>query len=157
MEIRKRLLELGLELPFCPQPVGTYVPGILAGGFLWTSGQLPFLKGELRYRGKLGQDLSVEEGYEAARLCTLNCLSVVEAMLGTLDRVTQIVKVVGFVASSEGFTEQPKVLNGASELLYALFGERGKHVRSAIGVRELPLGAPVEMELIALVEDRGKW
>jgi enamine deaminase RidA (YjgF/YER057c/UK114 family) len=156
MEIRKRLLELGLELPPCPQPVGAYVPGILAGGLLWTSGQLPLFKGELQYRGKLGQDLSVEEGYRAARLCALNCLSVVEAMLGTLDRVARIVRVGGFVASGEGFTEQSKVLNGASELLHALFGEKGKHVRSAVGVKELPLGAPVEIELVVLVENTGR-
>lgn len=151
MEVRERLAQLGLELPPPPQPRGAYVSGLCVGEFIWTSGQLPLVAGELRYRGKLGVHLGVAEGYEAARLCVLNCLSVVEHVAGTLDAVEQIVRLVGFVASGEGFTEQAQVLNGASELLLALFGERGKHVRCAVGVQELPLGAPVEVELLVRV------
>lgn len=151
MKIRQRLVELGLELPPLPQPRGAYIPGIQVGEFIWTSGQLPLVGGELRYRGKLGVNLSVAEGCEAARLCVLNCLSVVEHIAGTLDAVERIVRLVGFVASGEGFTEQAQVLNGASELLSALFGEKGKHARCAVGVQELPLGAPVEIELLVRV------
>lgn len=152
MSVRERLSELGLVLPLSPKPVGAYVPGLLVGEFVWTSGQLPFQEGELRYQGKLGVDLTVEEGYQAAQLCVLHCLGVVEHVVGTLDAVEQIIKLTGFVASGEGFTKQSQVLNGASELLHALFGERGKHVRSAVGVWELPLGAPVEVELIVKVK-----
>ncbi|MEN3184738.1 MAG: RidA family protein [Atribacterota bacterium] len=151
MEVRKRLTQLGLELPPPPQPRGAYVPGLRIGEFIWTSGQLPSVGGELRYKGKLGVHLGVAEGYEAAKLCVLNCLSVVEYIAGTLDTVEQVVRLVGFVASGEGFTEQAQVLNGASELLLDLFGEKGKHVRCAVGVQELPLGAPVEIELLVRV------
>lgn len=151
MQIRERLASLGLALPPPPQPRGTYVPALRIGEFVLTSGQLPLIGGELRYRGKLGVDLTTEEGYEAAKLCVLNCLSAIEGILGTLDAVESVVRLVGFVASGEGFTEQAQVLNGASELLLALFGERGRHVRSAVGVRELPLGAPVEIELLVRV------
>lgn len=151
MSIRERLAELGYVLPPPPRPVGAYVPGLLVGDFVWTSGQLPFWQGELRYRGRLGEELTVDEGYEAAKLCVLNCLSVVEDIVGTLEEIEQVVKLTGFVASGEGFTEQPRVLNGASDLLLALFGERGKHVRSAVGVQGLPLGAPVEVELVVKV------
>lgn len=151
MQIRERLASLGLTLPPPPQPRGAYVPALRVGEFVLTSGQLPLVGGELRYRGKLGVDLTTEEGYEAAKLCVLNCLSAIEGVLGTLDAVESVVRLVGFIASGEGFTEQAQVLNGASELLLALFGERGRHVRSAVGVRELPLGAPVEVELLVRV------
>ncbi|MCS7242856.1 MAG: RidA family protein [Candidatus Caldatribacterium sp.] len=151
METRRKLAQLGLELPPLPQPRGVYVHGLRVGELIWTSGQLPLIAGELRYKGKLGVNLTVSEGYEAAKLCVLNCLSVVEHLAGTLDAVEQVVRLVGFVASGEGFTEQAQVLNGASELLLAVFGERGKHVRCAVGVQELPLGAPVEIELLVRV------
>lgn len=110
---------------------------------------MPVAGGALKFKGKLGREISLEDGYQAARLCAVNCLGALAGILGTLDRVEQIVKVTGFVASAEGFTDQPKVVNGASELLEAVFGEKGKHARSAVGVAELPLGAPVEVEIIA--------
>jgi enamine deaminase RidA (YjgF/YER057c/UK114 family) len=120
---------------------------------VYTSGQLPVAGGEIRYRGKLGQELSVEEGYAAARLCILNCLGVVRELTGSLNRVERIVKVTGFVAGVEGFNQQPSVVNGASELLGEIFGPSGRHARSAVGVADLPLGVPVEIELVAQIKD----
>ncbi|MGC8778160.1 MAG: RidA family protein [Candidatus Caldatribacteriaceae bacterium] len=148
----QRLQALGLKLPPPPQPVGAYVPALQVGNLVFTSGQLPLREGALVYRGKLGDEVSVAEGKKAAELCVLNALSAIEAVIGNLERIKQVVRVVGYVASLEGFTAQPQVLNGASELLVHLFGERGKHVRVAIGVQELPLGAPVELEMMVMVE-----
>jgi enamine deaminase RidA (YjgF/YER057c/UK114 family) len=150
--LRQRLHALGFELPSPPQPVGAYVPALQIGNLVFTSGQLPLWEGNLKYRGKLGQEVSIEEGKEAAALCVLNALSVIEALIGNLEKIKQIVRVVGYVASSDGFTAQPQVINGASELLLHLFGESGKHVRVAVGVKELPLGAPVEVELLVVVD-----
>lgn len=149
MGIEARLAELKIVIPTPARPVGAYVPALAAGEMAFTSGQLPVAGGALKFKGKLGQEISLEEGYQAARLCAVNCLGALTGVLGTLDRVEQIVKVTGFVASAEGFTDQPRVVNGASELLEAVFGEKGKHARSAVGVAELPLGAPVEVEIIA--------
>ncbi len=148
-----RLKELGLELPAAPKPVAAYVPAVAIDGFIYTSGQLPLVNGALKYKGKAGQELTGEQGYEAAKICALNCLSVIKAEIGNLDYVDRIVKVVGFVNSAAGFTGQPQVINGASDLMQNLFGERGTHARSAVGVSELPLGAVCEVEMIVKVNN----
>ena len=143
-----RLTELGYELPSVPNPAGSYVPATSTGSLLFTAGQLPFKEGQLRYTGKVGEDVSIEEAQEAARLCALNALAAVEAEAGSLENVRRVVKVTGYVASAAGFNRQPEVINGASDFLGEVFGERGTHARSAVGVAELPLDAPVEVELI---------
>jgi enamine deaminase RidA (YjgF/YER057c/UK114 family) len=143
-----RLRSLGYELPSVPRPAGSYVPATRVGILLFTAGQLPFKDGRLPYTGKVGTDVSVEDAKEAARLCALNALAAVKAEAGTLENVRRVVKVAGFVASAAGFDGQPEVMNGASDLLGELFGEKGLHARTAVGVSELPLGAPVEVELI---------
>ncbi len=152
MSIEKKLKEMGLELPAAPKPVAAYVPAVKVGDYVYTSGQIPFVNGELVFKGKVGKDLDESQGYEAAKVCVLNCLSVIKAQIGSLDNIEQVVKVVGFVNSADGFTMQPKVINGASELLGALFGEKGQHARSAVGVNELPLSAACEVEMIVKVK-----
>lgn len=142
-----RLAELGIELPEVAAPVAAYVPAVRAGSLVYTSGQLPFVSGSLAATGKVGAELSPEEAKRHARTCVLNALAAVHALVG-IDSVVRVVKVVGFVASAEGFTGQPAVVNGASELLGEVFGDDGGHARSAVGVAELPLSAPVEVELI---------
>ena len=149
-EVRDRLKELGHELPSVPNPAGSYVPATSAGLLVFTAGQLPLEEGQLRYIGKVDKDVSVEEAKEAARLCALNALAALEAEAGSLDNA-RIVKVTGYVASAAGFNRQPEVINGASDFLSEVFGERGTHARSAVGVSELPLDAPVEVELIVEV------
>ena len=144
-----RLRELGLELLAVPEPGGAYVPATRAGTLIFTAGQLPFENGELRKTGKVGDAVSVEEAYAAARLCALNALAAAAAEAGGLDRIRRVVKVTGFVASAGGFNSQPQVINGASELIGEIFGEAGLHARSAVGIAELPLDAPVEVELVA--------
>jgi enamine deaminase RidA (YjgF/YER057c/UK114 family) len=146
--VEDRLKELGYELPSVPNPAGSYVPATRAGFLLFTAGQLPFKEGQIRYTGKVDKDVSVEEAKEAARLCALNALAAVEAEAGSLENVRRVVKVAGYVASAAGFNRQPEVINGASDFLGEVFGERGAHARSAVGVAELPLDAPVEVELI---------
>lgn len=153
MTVEARLRELNITLPDPPAPVAAYVPVVRSGNLLFTSGNGPWEDGDMKYSGKLGRDLSVEEGYEAARVVMLNLLSVIRAEIGTLDRVEQVVKVHGFVASGRDFNHQPEVMNGASELLEAVFGKRGKHARSAIGVNELPSNIPVEIEMIVQIAD----
>jgi len=148
MRIEKRLEELGIKLPEAPKPVAAYIPALKSGGLLYTAGQIPLAGGVLQFKGKVGQDLSLEEGYQAARLCTINGLAAAKGVLGDLDQIKRVVKVVVYVNSAPGFDQQPKVANGASELLQAIFGEAGQHVRSAVGVSELPLGAAVEVELV---------
>lgn len=143
-----RLKELGYELPSVPNPAGSYVPATSTGSLLFTAGQLPLKEGQLRYTGKVDKDVSVEEAKVAARLCALNALAAVEAEAGSLENVRRVVKVTGYVASAAGFNRQPEVINGASDFLGEVFGERGTHARSAVGVAELPLDAPVEVELI---------
>ena len=147
-EVRDRLKELGYELPSVPNPAGSYVPATSTGSLLFTAGQLPFKQGQLRHTGKVGRDVSVEEAKEAALLCILNALAAVESEAGSLEGVRRVLKVTGYVASASGFTRQPEVINGASDFLGEVFGERGAHARSAVGVAELPLDAPVEVELI---------
>jgi len=149
VNITDRLAELGIELPRrSPAPAGTYVPAVISGNQVFTAGQLPFVDGVLPFTGKVGAAVSAEDAHESARTSALNALSAVAEVLGSLDRVTRIVKVVGFVASDPGFTAQPGVLNGASDLLGSIFGDAGVHARSAVGVAVLPLDAPVEVELI---------
>lgn len=152
MSFERRLEELGLALPPVAPPVAAYVPGVLEDGWLYVSGQLPLREGQVLYHGKVGRDVTPDDGYAAARLCALNALAVVRAVAGSLDRVVRVVKVVGFVNSAPGFTGQPQVVNGASELLGQVFGERGRHARSAVGVAELPLDAAVEVEAVFRVE-----
>ena len=143
-----KLRELGIELPAVPEPAGSYVPAIRTGSLLFTAGQLPFQNGELRIKGKVGDGVTPEEAQGAARLCALNALAAIAAEAGGLSNVRRVVKVTGFVASAPGFNGQPAVINGASDLLGEVFGEAGIHARSAVGVAELPLDAPVEVELI---------
>ncbi len=152
--VEDRLRDLGYELPAVPCPAGSYVPtAFVTGALLFTAGQLPFKDGRLPYTGNVGEDVSVEEAKEAARLCVLNALSAVEAEAGSLEKVRRVAKVTGYVASATGFNDQPEVMNGASDLLGVLFGEKGLHVRTAVGVTELPLGASVEVELIVELAD----
>lgn len=149
-EIDAKLAELGLALPEPAAPVAAYVPVVIAGGLAHVSGQLPFIDGVL-VKGRLGDDVSAGEGYDAARACGLMILAQLRAALGSLDKVERIVKLGGFVVSTDDFTDQPKVVNGASELMATLFGEAGKHARSAVGVPALPLGAAVEVDAIVAV------
>ncbi|KUR72608.1 hypothetical protein AQZ52_05025 [Novosphingobium fuchskuhlense] len=142
-----RLAELGITLPTPAAPVAAYVPTVEAGGFLYVSGQVSFVDGTL-VKGRLGDDLSVEQGYAAARGCGLMLLAQAEAALGSLDRIARVVKLGAFVTSTPDFADQPKVANGASELMVAVFGDAGKHSRSAVGVPSLPLGCAVEIDAV---------
>lgn len=148
--ISARLSELGIELPTPAAPLAAYVPAMRTGNLVYTSGQLPLVGGKLTHTGKVGAEVSPEDAAVAARTCALNALAAIDALVG-IDAVARVVKVVGFVASAPGFTGQPGVINGASEFLGEVFGERGAHARSAVGVAELPVGAPVEVELIVEV------
>lgn len=145
--VADRLAELGLELPPVAKPVAAYVPAVVTGNLVFTAGQLPIVDGTLLATGKFGAELTAEQGAPLAQQCALNALAAVESVIGSLDRVTRIVKVVVFVASTTDFTAQPGVANGASELLGQIFGEAGQHARSAVGVPVLPLDAPVEVEM----------
>ena len=151
MSISARLAELGIELPQAAAPVAAYVPVVVAGGLAHVSGQLPFVDGKL-VTGRLGEDVALEQGAAAARACGLMILAQLEAALGSLDRVERVVKLGAFVSSAGTFTDQPKVANGASELMAEVFGEAGKHARSAVGVPVLPLGAAVEVDAIVALK-----
>ena len=148
-----RLRELGYELPAVPEPAGAYVPATRAGTLIFTAGQVPFERGELHRTGKVGGAVGLEEARQAARICALNALAAAAAEAGGLNNIRRIVKVTGFVASAPDFNDQPQVINGASELIGEVFGEAGLHARSAVGVAELPLDAPVEVELVAELGD----
>lgn len=151
--IADRLAELGIVLPAVAAPAGAYVPAVVHDGLVFTAGQIPFVDGALPTTGKVGPGgVDPEVAKDLARVCALNALAAVADVLGSLDRVTRVVKLTGFVASASGFTGQPGVINGASEVLGEIFGEAGRHARSAVGVAELPLGAPVEVELIVAFE-----
>ena len=150
MSVAERMAAAGVVLPPVPAPVAAYVPAVRSGNHVYTSGQLPFRDGELMDSGLVGREVSAESAVQCARQCALNALAAVDSVAGGLESV-RIVKVVGFVASADGFTAQPQILNGASELIGDLFDDRGIHARSAVGVAQLPLGAPVEVELIAEV------
>jgi enamine deaminase RidA (YjgF/YER057c/UK114 family) len=148
MGAEERLRQLGLTLPEAPKPVANYVPAVRTGNLVFVSGQACLVNGEMKYKGKVGADLTVEQGYEAARLAALNALAILRAELGDLNRVRRVVKVFGLVNSAPGFNLQPQVINGASDLLVEVFGEAGRHARSAVGANELPFDTPVEVELI---------
>jgi enamine deaminase RidA (YjgF/YER057c/UK114 family) len=150
MSIETRLAELGIALPQPAAPVASYVPVVVAGGLAYVSGQLPFIGGAL-VTGRLGEDVDLDLGARAARACGLMILAQLNAALGSLDRVGRVVKLGAFVNSAGGFTDQPKVANGASDLMVEVFGEAGKHARSAVGVPVLPLGAAVEVDAIVAV------
>ncbi len=149
--IEEKLIEMGIEIPAAPKPLASYIPVTKVGNLVFTAGQIPMANGNLKFRGKVGKEISLEEGIKAAELCTVNCLSVIKSEVKILDNIKRIVKVTVFVNSSNGFTDQPKVANGASDLLVKVFGEKGKHVRSAVGVSELPIDSSVEIEMIVEV------
>ncbi|MBF9070673.1 RidA family protein [Streptacidiphilus fuscans] len=146
-KVESRLAELGLELPEVAPPLAAYVPAVRTGDYVFTSGQLPMVAGKLSLTGKVGAEVTAEEAKEQAKICAVNALAAVKSLIGDLDKVERVVKVVGFVASAPDFTGQPGVVNGASELLGAVLGEAGVHARSAVGVAVLPLDAPVEVEI----------
>jgi enamine deaminase RidA (YjgF/YER057c/UK114 family) len=150
VSVTARLTELGIELPPVVKPVAAYVPAVRTGNLVYTAGQLPMVDGALPVTGKVGAEVSAEDAKALARTCALNALAAVNSVVG-IDAVTRVVKVVGFVASAPGFSGQPGVINGASELFGEVFGEAGAHARSAVGVSELPLNAPVEVEIIVEV------
>lgn len=150
--LENKLEQMGLNLPEAPKPVAAYISAKQSGKLVFTAGQLPMVDGELISKGLLGQDIEVEQANKAARICTLNALAAIKGVIGDLDRIKQIVRVVGYVASVPTFTQQPAVVNGASELLLEIFGESGKHARSAVGMAVLPLNASVEIELIVEVD-----
>jgi len=147
-----RLEELGIEIPDPPEPAGSYLPARKAGNLVFCSGQGPMQEGEFLHLGKVGADLSVEEGYEAARVAAINCLAEIKSEIGSLDKIDRVVKVRGFVSSAPGFGKQPEVVNGASDVLQEIFGENGKHARSALGTSELPRNIPVEVEMVVSLE-----
>lgn len=151
MNPEDRMRELGIELPPPPKPVASYVPAVQVGDLLFTSGNGPLRDGKPTIQGRVGENLTLEKGVEASRQVMLNLLSTLRDTLGSLDRVKRIVKLLGFVNSAPTFTQQPAVINGASELLLQIFGERGRHARSAIGTSVLPFGIPVEIEMIVQV------
>lgn len=148
-KVEDRLRELGIQIPDVPTPLGSYKPASVTGELIFVSGQLPLADGRLIMEGKVGAEVSIEEGMKAARACTVNALAVMSKELGSLERVKKIVKITGYVASAPGFHKQANVVNGASDLLYDAFGDDGRHARAAVGVTELPLNSPVEIELIA--------
>jgi enamine deaminase RidA (YjgF/YER057c/UK114 family) len=152
VDAEARLRDLGIDLPEPARPVASYVPVVVAGGLAFVSGQVPMAEGTVRPTGKLGAEVDLEAGAEAARRCALQALAALRAELGSLDRIRRIVRVGAFIASAPGFTDQSKVANGASDLLVEVFGDAGRHARAAVGMAELPLGAPVEVELTVELE-----
>ena len=147
-QLSDRLAELGITIPPVAKPVAAYVPAVVSGNLVFTSGQLPFRDGALPATGKVGAEVDAETAKDFARLCVLNGLAAADGVIGSLERITRVIKVVGFVASDPSFTGQPGVINGASELLGEIFGEAGAHARSAVGVAALPMDAPVEVEFV---------
>jgi enamine deaminase RidA (YjgF/YER057c/UK114 family) len=153
MSVTARLTELGIAIPEVVPPVAAYVPAVVTGRYVYTSGQLPMRDGAMIAEGLVGSDVDPETAKECARQSAINALAAAQSVIGSLERVTRVVKVVGFVASAPGFTGQPAVINGASELLLDVFGEAGRHARSAVGVAALPINAPVEVEMVLEVAD----
>ena len=151
--IEEKIKELGFEVPEVAKPLAAYIPAKQVGNLVMTSGQVPLVKGEIKFKGKVGRDLSEEDAIKAAQVCALNCLAAIKSVVGDLDRVVEVEKLTVFVASNPDFTAQPKVANGASELIGKIFGEAGKHVRSAVGVAALPLNSAVEIEMIVKISD----
>ena len=148
MSPEDKLKELGIELPEAPSPLGSYVPVIRTGNLVFLSGILPFVDGNLLRQGKVGEDITIDDAREDAKRAVMNALAVLRSHIGSLNTVKRCIKITGYIASSPDFTEQPKVLNAASDLLYEIFGEAGRHARTAVGVNVLPLNAPVEIEFI---------
>jgi enamine deaminase RidA (YjgF/YER057c/UK114 family) len=153
MKPETRLKALGLSIPEIPPAAGAYVPAVRVGNLVFCSGQGPYKDGKFPYLGAVGIDLSLEEGYQAARIAALNCLAEICSIAGSIDNIVRIVQVRGFIASAPAFFDQPKVLNGASELLLDLFGEAGRHARSALGTSVLPMNIPVEVEMVVEVKE----
>jgi enamine deaminase RidA (YjgF/YER057c/UK114 family) len=151
--VEEKLVSLGLTLPAVAAPLASYVPAVRTGPYVYTAGQLPLIEGKLAVTGKVGAEVTADEAKELARTCALNALAAVKSVVGDLDKVARVVKVVGFVASASDFTGQPGVLNGASELLGEVLGDKGVHARSAVGVAVLPLDAPVEVEIQVEIAD----
>ena len=151
--VEQRLREMGIELPPCPVPVAAYVPAARGGNFIFAAGQTAIIDDQVVYKGKLGREYGIEEGYDAARIAAIRVIAELKSIVGDLDRIEQIVKLTGYVSSAEGFGDQPKVVNGASELIRKAFGAKGEHARVAFGVAELPDGAPVEIDVIAYVSE----
>jgi enamine deaminase RidA (YjgF/YER057c/UK114 family) len=149
--IEEKIEQMGITIPEAAKPLAAYIPALKVGNLIMTSGQVPIAAGVIQFQGKVGKDLTEEDGKEAAKLCAINCLSAVKSLTGSLDKIKRIIKLTVFVNSAEGFTAQPKVANGASEFIVEIFGEAGKHVRSAVGVSELPLNSAVEIEMIVEV------
>ncbi len=146
--IEEKIREIGIMLPIPPKPVGSYIPVVRTGNLVFVSGQIPTSDGKILYSGKVTKDLSIEDAQKAARLCVVNALAQLKSELGNLDKISKIVRVSGFVNSPPEFTEQPKVINGASDLLFEIFGKKGQHARIAVGVSSLPLNSAVEVDLI---------
>lgn len=153
MQIEKKIEELGYKLATPPKPLAAYIPTVKSGKLIFTAGQVPLVDGQLKYSGKVPVTISEEDAIKAAEVCVLNCLSVIKAEIGDLDKLERILKVTVFVNSTDDYTKQPVIANGASELLVKIFGDSGKHARSAVGVSSLPLNAPVEIELIAELKE----
>jgi enamine deaminase RidA (YjgF/YER057c/UK114 family) len=149
--IENRLASLGIPLPSPPAPAGSYVPVVISHNFAFVAGQIPSEGGQVKFKGKVGRDITIEAGQQAARLCTINALAQLKSALGSLDRIKRVVKVSGYVNCDPSFTDQPKVINGASDLLVQIFGDAGKHARAAVGVSSLPLDSAVEVEFIVEV------
>ena len=153
MSIETKLEELGITLPEAPAAVAAYQPWIRTGNLIFTSGQLPFRDGQIAYEGKLGAELSQDDGYQAARQCALNAIAQLKAGSGNLDKIQKIVRIEGYVHCADGFRGHPQVLNGASDLVAEIFGEKGKHTRLALGINEMPLNAAVQLAMTAEVAD----
>ena len=149
--IEARLQELGIELPEAAAPVANYLPYVINGKQLWIAGQVPFWNGEIKFSGVVGQNVSVDDAVEAARICALNILAQTKAAIGDLDRIAQVIKLGGFVNGAPNFTDQPKVINGASDLLVQVLGDKGLHARSAVGAGGLPLNVPVEVDAVVAI------
>ena len=149
--IEDRLNELGIVLPIPPNPAGSYIPVVLTGNLAFVSGQIPIKDGNLKFTGKVPDEQSIETAQDAAKVCIINALAHLNAYFGTLDNITKIIRVSGFVNSNPSFTEQPKIINAASDLLFEIFGEAGKHSRIAVGVSSLPLNSTVEIDMIVEV------
>ena len=153
MSPEDKLKELGIELHEAPDPLGSYIPVVRTGNLVFLSGMLPLIQGRLTRQGKVGRDINLDEAREDARVASVNALSVLKAHIGSLDKVKRCIKITGYVASDPDFLEQPKVLNAASDLIFEIFGERGKHVRTTVGVNVLPFNSPLEIEFIFEVQD----
>jgi enamine deaminase RidA (YjgF/YER057c/UK114 family) len=149
----EKLKGMGLVIPPSPEPIASYVPAVKIGNIIYTSGQIPIVNGKLKYKGKVGINLTEEEAYEATKICCLNCLSVIKGEIYSLDNIEKIIKITGYINSAPGFTGQSKVLNGASDLLGEVFENVGEHVRVAVGVCELPANAAVELEMMVKIKE----